>query len=370
LPRRFSLAGRAFRPKIFRFTPRIIASKLLRAPNPSGAHGGAALVFVPHTFALALFMTALSTLCWGSFANTYKLTQNYRFELYYWDYAFGIFLISVVLAFTLGSMHGGVSSFLPNLRSAASANLAYAMLAGALFNVANFLLMAGIGMVGLAVAFPTSIGIALVEGVVLSYAIQPKGDTRLLALGVAAALLAVILIGKAYGARGGANRAVSSRKGVMACIVSGLLMGTFAPFVTRAMTDAHPLTPYSVAVFFTLGSLVCCLPFNSILMKWPLVGEPVGFAEYFRASAWYHLLGLFGGAIWGLGTVCNFVAASLVGVAVSYAIGQASPMVATLWGVLVWHEFRNAGGRSKSYLAGMVFFYLLALVLIAMAIKS
>jgi glucose uptake protein len=327
-------------------------------------------MFVPHTFAVALFMTVLSTLCWGSFANTYKLTRNYRFELYYWDYAFGIFLISVILAFTLGSIYGGESAFLANFRSASPANLFYAMLAGFLFNIANFLLIAGIEMVGLAIAFPTSIGIALVEGVVLSYAIQPKGDVRLLGLGVAAAVLAVILVGKAYGARSGANPAASSRKGVVVCVVSGLLMGTFAPFVTRAMTAAHPLTPYTVAVFFTLGALVCCVPFNTILMKWPLVGEPIGFGEYFRASASYHFLGLLGGAIWGLGTVCNFVAASLVGVAVSYAIGQASPMVATLWGVFAWHEFRNAGGHSKSYLAGMVVFYLLALVLISMAIKS
>jgi glucose uptake protein len=326
-------------------------------------------MFVPHAFALALFMTVLSTVCWGSFANTYKLTKNYRFELYYWDYAFGIFLISVILAFTLGSMYGGPTGFLANYHSASLQNLFYAMVAGFLFNIANFLLIAGIEMVGLAIAFPTSIGIALVEGVVLSYAIQPQGKTSLLALGVASAVLAVILIGKAYGAKGGANRPASG-KGVVVCIVSGLLMGTFAPFVTRAMTAAHPLTPYTVAVFFTLGSLICCFVFNTIMMRWPLVGEPVGISEYFRASASYHALGLLGGAIWGLGTVCNFVAAGFVGVAISYAIGQASPMVATLWGVFVWHEFRNAGGRSKAYLASMVFFYLLALVLISMAIKS
>jgi glucose uptake protein len=326
-------------------------------------------MFVPHAFALALFMTVLSTVCWGSFANTYKLTKNYRFEIYYWDYAFGIFLISVILAFTLGSMYGGSTGFLANYHSASLQNLFYAMVAGFLFNIANFLLIAGIEMVGLAIAFPTSIGIALVEGVVLSYAIQPQGRTGLLALGVASAVLAVILIGKAYGAKGGASRPASG-KGVVVCIVSGLLMGTFAPFVTRAMTSAQPLTPYSVAVFFTLGSLICCFVFNTIMMRWPLVGEPVGISEYFRASASYHVLGLLGGAIWGLGTVCNFVAAGFVGVAISYAIGQASPMVATLWGVFVWHEFRNAGGRSKAYLASMVFFYLLALVLISMAIKS
>src|SRR5579864_3704486 len=162
-------------------------------------------MFVPHTFQAALIMTILSTVCWGSFANTFKLTKNYRFELYYWDYAAGIFLISLVLALTMGSAGGSGESFLENLRSAAGANLLYAAIGGFIFNIANVLLIAGIEIVGLAIAFPISIGIALVEGVVLSYAIQPKGNSALLGGGVAMAVLAVILIGKAYGQLSGSQ---------------------------------------------------------------------------------------------------------------------------------------------------------------------
>lgn len=327
-------------------------------------------MFVPQTFAAALLMTILSTMCWGSFANTYKLTKNYRFELYYWDYAAGMFLISLVLAFTLGSTGGGENSFLANLHAAAPMNLLYAALGGFIFNIANVLLVAGIEMVGLAIAFPISIGIALVEGVVLSYLIQPKGSAVLLGLGVAMAVVAVILIGKAYGELRGKDSKAASRKGIVVCVVSGFLMGAFAPFITRAMTAAQALTPYTTAVLFTLGALVCCFFFNVYLMKHPLEGQPVGFGEYFRVPGSYHALGLLGGAIWGLGTVFNFVAASLVGVAISYAIGQASPMVAALWGVFVWHEFRGASGRAKGYLVGMFACYVLALVLIARAYQG
>ncbi len=324
-------------------------------------------MFVPTTFATALVMTILSTICWGSFANTFKLTKNYRFELYYWDYAAGIVLISLVLALTMGTIPGGNNNtFLANVQAAAPANLAYAAIGGFIFNVANVLLIAGIEIVGLAIAFPISIGIALVEGVILSYAIQPKGNAGLLSAGVVMAVLAVALIGKAYGELQGPNRTLS-RKGVVVCIVSGLLMGTFAPFVTRAMTAARPLTPYTVAVFFTLGALICCCCFNVYLMKKPLVGDPVGFSGYASAPASYHVLGLIGGMIWGAGTVFNFVAASLVGVAISYAIGQASPMIAALWGVLVWREFRGSNARAKHYLVAMFGAYVLALVLIARA---
>jgi glucose uptake protein len=259
-------------------------------------------MFVPGTFAIALLMTVLSTICWGSFANTLKVTKNYRSELYYWDYAAGIFLISLVLAFTMGTIPGGKDTFLNNLHDATRSNLLYAAIGGFIFNIANVLLISGIEIVGLAIAFPIAIGIALVEGVVLSYAVQPKGSAMLLGSGVAMAVLAVILVGKAYGALQTEARAVS-RRGIIICVVSGLLMGTFAPFVTRAMTSGVPLTPYTVAVFFTLGAVICCFVFNTILMKRPLVGEPVGFDAYRAAPASYHLLGLLGGAIWGVGTL-------------------------------------------------------------------
>jgi len=326
-------------------------------------------MFVPTTFAAALVMTIISTICWGSFANTLKVTKNYRSEIYYWDYAAGIFLISLLLAFTLGTIPGGDNTFAANLHSATRSNFVYAAAGGFIFNIANVLLISGIEIVGLAVAFPISIGIALVEGVVLSYAIQPKGSAVLLGAGVAMAVIAVILVGKAYGALRNADQGVS-RKGVVVCVISGLLMGLFAPFVTRAMTAGIPLTPYTVAVFFTFGAVICCSIFNVILMKKPLVGEPIGFSAYANAPASYHVLGLIGGVIWGIGTVFNFVAASLVGVAISYAIGQASPMIAAIWGVFVWHEFRGANRRARGYLIGMFAFYLLALVLIARAYQS
>jgi len=310
-------------------------------------------------------MTILSTICWGSFANTFKVTKNYRFELYYWDYGLGIFLISLVLALTMGSYAGGPTAFLANVHSADNLNLFYAALGGFIFNIANVLLVAGIEIVGLAIAFPISIGIALVEGVVLSYALQPRGNPIVLAAGVAMALIAVVLVGKSYGALG-TNRTIS-RRGVIVCVISGLLMGIFAPFVTRAMTRGATLTPYTTAVCLTFGAFVCCFFFNTILMRKPIVGTPVAAADYFRAPLSYHALGLLGGAIWGIGAVFNFVAASLVGVAISYAIGQASPMIACLWGVFAWHEFRGANTRAKSYLAAMIAAYVLALVLIARA---
>ena len=153
-------------------------------------------MFTPDNLSLALMMMITSAICWGSWANTYKGVKNYRFELFYWDYAVGIFLISLVLALTMGSTGHDASSFLNNVNAADRSNIVYALVGGALFNLANLLLVAAIDMAGLAVAFPIAIGIALVVGVVLSYALQPKGNAGFLGLGVACALIAVILDGR------------------------------------------------------------------------------------------------------------------------------------------------------------------------------
>jgi glucose uptake protein len=315
---------------------------------------------------VALLMTLCSALCWGSWANTAKLTRNYRFELFYWDYAFGIVLISLFWALTLGSMGGGPNSFVANASAADGANIVSALAGGFVFNIANLLLVAGIDMAGLAVAFPLSIGVAMAVGVVSSYILQPKGDLRLLALGVTLAILAVIMDGRAYAHLPGAGRAVS-RKSIGICLVSGVLMGSFAPLVTRALTKGNPLTPYGISVFFTVGALLCCFVVNAYFMKRPLAGDPVAFSGYFSARGIDHFWGLLGGFIWGTGGTFNFVAGGKLGVAISYAIGQSAPMVAALWGVFVWREFAGAGGKAKGYLATMFLFYILALAAIAKA---
>src|SRR6202795_4927543 len=323
-------------------------------------------MFTPSSLNIALLMMVTSAVCWGSWANTYKGVKGYRFELFYWDYAVGIFLVSLVLALTMGSTGNDASSFLNNVRAADTANIVNALIGGALFNLANLLLVAAIDMAGLAVAFPISIGIALVVGVVLSYALQPKGNAMFLAIGVACALVAVILDGKAYGSLASAGRSVS-RKSIVTCVISGILMGLWAPFVTRSMTHGNTLGPYSIAVFLTLGALLSCFLWNIYFMNKPLVGEPVNFSGFFSGPPSGHLLGLAGGVIWGTGMVFNLVAASFTGVAISYAIGQSAPMVAALWGVLAWKEFAGAGSRSKLYLALMFVFYGLAILFIAKA---
>jgi glucose uptake protein len=306
-------------------------------------------------------------ICWGSWANTYKLTKDVRFELFYWDYAIGIFVMALLLAFTLGSWGGGEQAFLPNLMQATGPRLGLAMLGGTVFNLANILLVAAIAIAGLAVAFPVAIGTALVVGTIVTYLVEPKGDVRLLAAGVVLALVAIIADALAYKELGGGKLKVT-KKGLWICIVSGLLMGSWSPFTAASMAEGSgQLTPYTSVVFFTLAALISTFIFNIYFMERPLVGEPVSLSGYVQGNPRWHVLGLVGGFIWSIGTAFNLIAGRSAGFAISYAIGQSAPMVAAIWGIFVWKEFAGASNKAKMYLALMFIFYAGAIATIANA---
>jgi glucose uptake protein len=311
-------------------------------------------MWAPANFGVALIMTIFSAVFWGSWANTYKRTRSYPFELFYWDYIIGVVICALAFAFTLGSSGTGGEPFVANLRAGDTSNIVFALIGGFIFNIANLLLVAGIAIAGLAIAFPLAIGIAVVEGVLLSYILQPKGHIAFLVVGLMLA---------------GAGGTVT-RKGIVVNIVSGLLMGGFAPFVTRSLTHGHALTPYTVSVLFSLGAFLCCFIVNIYFMKNPLVGDAVSFSGFGKASGGDHLLGIIGGIIWGLGGNFNFIAAGFVGVPISYAIGQSAPMIAAAWGVLVWKEFAGADRKTWNYLAMMFILYSCAVGAIALAYNA
>jgi len=325
-------------------------------------------MYSPSTFVGALALTILSTICWGSWANTFKGTRGYPFALFYWDYIAGMLLCLFALGLTLGTFGSSGEPFAINIAAADHSNLLYALLAGFIFNLANLLLVAAIEIAGLAVAFPIAVGIALVEGVVVSYALEPKGRVLYLGAGVALAVVAVLFDARAYRSLG--SQQIRSTRGIVISIASGLLMGTFAPFVARAMTQGHTLGPYGVGALLAVGALCSSLVANTYLMKRPLSGAAVSFREYLGAPARNHVSGVLGGVIWGVGGCFNLVAAGLLGVPISYAIGQSAPLIAASWGVFVWREFAGAARQAWVSLVLMFVCYIAAIGLIAAAYEK
>lgn len=336
-------------------------------------------MFLPETYQLTLALMILSMLCWGSWANTLKLCPNFRFQLFYWDYTFGVVLGALAWGFTLGSSGSSGVPFLTAITRTPTDAIAYAICGGIIFNIANLLLVAAIDIAGLAVAFPIGIGLALIIGTVSSYLVHPAANPLLIFGGVALVTIAIIVDALAYRKRESTAKATSTR-GIVLSLIAGLLMGSFYPLVARAIIIgvASPGTPvpagpnpYAVALFFSLGILLSTVPANWILMKKPLDGKPpVHGADYTRAPIGWHIAGLLGGFIWCCGAVSNFVASQShanVGPAVSYSIGQGATMISAAWGVFIWHEFAGAPRAARQLLVLMFIFFLLGLTAIAVA---
>jgi glucose uptake protein len=308
-------------------------------------------------------------LCWGSWANTMKLTPGYSFQLFYWDYVAGVVLGSLCWGLTLGNWGGGDLSFFANISAADAHHMWLAFGGGVVFNLANLLLVAAIEIAGLAVAFPVGIGLALVVGVLLNYLVSPKGHPLLLFGGMALVMIAIVLDALAYFRREEQRQSVSAR-GIWISIFCGVLMGVFYPLVAKALQGPASLGPYTVVFFFALGIAICAIPANYLLMKRPLTRTPpVDMSQYFRTQASWHVWGVLGGLIWCTGMVFNIVAshAQIVGPAVSYAIGQGATMVSAVWGVFIWKEFAHAPAHSSKLIPAMFVFFLLGLGSIAVA---
>ena len=329
-------------------------------------------MLAPETYVAALCLTILTMLCWGSWANTLKLCPGYRFQLFYWDYVIGMAAGAIFWGLTAGSMgHAGLP-FLADLHQTAMAPMLYAVAGGAIFNVANLLLVAAIDVAGMAVAFPVGIGLALVIGAISNYLIKPVGNPLLLFGGVALVVVAIVLDAAAYRRREATAKATTGR-GIVISLACGLLMGCFYPFVAHALNGQPGMTPpgpYAVTMFFTIGVILSAFPAKWLLMKKPLDGkEPVDGAGYWRAPLGWHLAGALGGAIWCTGGVANFLASGthLVGPAVSYSIGQGATMISACWGVFVWREFAGAPRQAKAFLVMMFLFFLAGLGAVALA---
>jgi glucose uptake protein len=333
-------------------------------------------MFVLQSYPWAVVFCVITMFCWGSWANTQKLAKKgWRFELFYWDYTIGVLLLTLILAHTLGNHGTAGRPFVADLHQASNASAYSALLGGAIFNLANILLVAAIDIAGMSVAFPVGIGIALVLGVVLNYVADPIGNATLLFTGVLLVVLAIVLDAVAYRKIPGGAAGVST-KGLVLSVACGVLMGFFYRFVAASMypnftrPEAGKMGPYAAVLIFAVGIFLSNFIINTFVMKKPFVGAPVSYADYFKGSLGTHLTGILGGIIWGVGMSFNIIASGRAGFAISYGLGQGATMIAAFWGVFIWKEFRTAPAGTWRLIAAMFGCFVAGLALIILARMS
>jgi len=331
-------------------------------------------MFIVNNYILAVIFCLITMICWGSWANTQKLAgKSWRYELFYWDYVIGLLVMALIFAFTLGSFGSNGRGFLEDLAQADISNIGSAFLGGIIFNAANILLSSAIAIAGMSVAFPIGVGLALVLGVIINYLGSQKGDPLFLFMGVGLITIAIILNALAY-KKASTNSTKITTKGILVSVLAGLLMSFFYRFVASSMdldnfvNPAHGMmTPYTAMVIFSLGVFISNFLFNTILMKKPISGEPISIKAYFKGKFSIHWVGILGGFIWAIGNSLNLIAAGKAGAAISYGLGQGATLVAALWGVFIWREFKGASKSTNAMLLVMFIFFLAGIMSIIFA---
>jgi glucose uptake protein len=330
-------------------------------------------MFIPQSYPLSIILCLVTMLCWGSWGNTQKLAgKSWRFELFYWDYVLGILLFSILLGFTLGSHGVAGRGFVADIRQANPGNMLNAFMGGIVFNASNILLVAAMAIAGMAVAFPVGVGIALALGVIVNYAFAPQGNALWLFLGVALIVAAIIIDAVAYKKHSASMQKVSG-KGILLSVAAGILMSLFYRFVASSMAasfempESGKLTPYSAIFFFALGVVISNLLFNYFIMKRPFEGTTLSFSDYKKGSLGAHLTGILGVVIWNIGMAMSIIASGKAGFAISYGLGQGATLIAALWGVFIWKEFRGASKSVNTLVFFMFMAYLAGLALLVYA---
>ncbi len=326
---------------------------------------------IVESYTLAVLLCFITMLCWGSWANTQKLaSKEWKFQLFYWDYSIGVILLTLILAFTMGSSGEEGRGFIADLAVADNSSLWSALIGGIVFNLANILLVAAIDIAGMAVAFPVGIGLALVIGVITNYVATPIGDPIILFIGVAFVAVAIVIDAIAYGKLPSTSDK-STSKGLILSIIAGIAMGFFYRFVAASMAtdfgnpEVGMLTPYTALVIFACGLFLSNIVFVTAIMFKPISGDKVAPLDYFRkGNPKLHLVGIIGGIIWSIGMSLSIIASGAAGFAISYGLGQGATMVAAFWGVFIWKEFKDAPEGTSKLLAIMFALFLVGLVMI------
>ncbi len=273
------------------------------------------------------------------------------------------------MAFTFGSLGSQGRSFIPDVEQADARYLLSSAVGGFIWNVGTLLLVASISIAGMSVAFPIGGGIGWTLGILINYIGKPEGNPYFLFGGTLVIVLAIIFSMQSY-RKLATHQKKPSFMGILLALLAGICIAFFYRFVALSLAsdftpaEAGKISSYTAVVFFSFGALLSTIIINPLFMARPVQGEPVKIVQWFRGSSKTHLLGVLGGAIWCLGNSVSFMSVGAASPAISYGLSNAAPVVAALWGIFVWKEFKDAPKGTNLLLALMFTFYLIGLVLI------
>jgi glucose uptake protein len=342
-------------------------------------------MILPQSYPAVLFLMVLSLLCLGSWVSFFKFAGKWRFELFYLDFAIGLILASVILAFTVGNIGYDGFNFIDDLQHAGKRQWMYVFIAGLIFNLGNMLLMAAVSVGGLAVAFPMGMGMALLVGTGLGIAGRPAGSSLLLGMGCLLILTSILVNAVSYRIMGVARHEALARaglakstrrprpmKGIVLALAAGLLIGAYTPLLDKARQGELGLGPYAAGFIFALAAFISSFVYAIFFMNLPVEGDPLEFGGYVAGRLKQHMAGVVSGVVWYAGIVLALVCTSIPeaiqgGTLPHFMLAQGSPVVAALWGILVFREFKDSDMRVKLLGTSMLVLFLCGMAMIGLA---
>lgn len=334
-------------------------------------------MLLPTTFNEVIFCLALTLLCWGSWANFQRRSGKWRYELFFWDFSWGVLLAAVVAAFTLGSLNTKELTFQDNLLIASYHNIAYGLAAGVLLNLANLMLVAAVSVAPFSVVFPVGMGVGLVIGT--GWTLFPAQGSVLLPMGGAVVVLAAIVVNAfTYGTHMQDLRKVkkalspdpraaaaktqalpTAAKGVALSVVGGIAMGMASPLLSIATTPDDGLGAYTAALLIGIAVVVSTAVFSPFFTNFTVHGAPVPVRAYFKGSKAQHLSGLMAGGLWAIGLLGRLASGGTLsklsaGPVWTRAFEEGAVLVAVTWGWLAWGEFKGSSYRVRLLLTAML----------------
>ncbi len=332
-----------------------------------------------------LILLTFGMLCLGTWANTFKMTSKWRYELYYIDFALGALLASVLIGLTFGSLGWDGFALADDLRIAGKQKDALALGAGMVFNLGNMLIMGALSVSGVTIAYAIGIGTMLTMGMVITHFTSPSGNGAMLAGGAVLFLASAVILAAAYrlqalarlvammreGKTKGTKKVVSA-KGQLLAFIGGLVASAYFPLIESARSNENGLGPYSLGIFFAIGILVSTIIFNLFFMNLPIHGAPLEFTAYFTGKAKFHWLGLAGGALFYMGLASTFIVAraegrNIVSPVSARALLLGAVVVGILWGLLRWKEFAGVSGMIRVMLMISLFVFVVGAVGLSVA---
>jgi len=325
-------------------------------------------MILPGSQLFNVILLAFGMLCLGTWANTFRMTSKWRFELYAFDFAVGTVLAAVLIGLTFGTLGWDGFALSDDLRIAAKQKDALALLAGAVFNLGNMLILAGLSMAGVMVAYMIGVSFMLTSGIVIMYFTSPSGSGPMMAAGTVFILIAAVLLGISVRThsmerlvalmREGKTKSTRKRvsiKGLLLAGGGGIVASAFFPLVNSARDGESGVGPYALGIFFAVGITVSTFVFGLFFMNLPVQGDPLELTAYFKGKAKFHWLGVFGGILFYFGLISLLIVAraegkNIVPAFIVRALMLAAALIGTLWGLLKWKEFASAGGKVRTIL--------------------